>query len=145
MARLTVDTARATVRSAAEISQLLQANSIARGGELYGDWSEQVITSWLNDGMQAFVARVDNTIKGVLLTSEPHYLKSVPVIRMLEHVEQAVEFYVYGPVCIAGDVRGAGLLAKLWRPRSLSMASAQPCCSSIKTTVPRLPLMPGSA
>jgi predicted GNAT superfamily acetyltransferase len=114
MARLTVDTARATVRSAAEISQLLQANSIARGGELYGDWSEQVITSWLNDGMQAFVARVDNTIKGVLLTSEPHYLKSVPVIRMLEHVEQAVEFYVYGPVCIAGDVRGAGLLAKLW-------------------------------
>ena len=114
VARLTVDVSRATAQSAAELSQLLEANSIARGGELYGDWSERVIASWLNDGMQVFVARVDNAIKGALLTSEPHYLKSVPVMRMLEDFEELDEFYVYGPVCIAVDARGAGLLAKLW-------------------------------
>ncbi|MBB4261383.1 GNAT family N-acetyltransferase [Bradyrhizobium sp. CIR3A] len=114
MARLTVDISRATAASAAEISQLLEANSIAKGGELYGDWSEPVVERWLNDGMPVFVARIDNAIKGVLLTSEPHYLKSAPAVRMLEHVEQERTFYVYGPVCIARDVRGAGLLAKLW-------------------------------
>ena len=104
----------ATVKSAAEISQLLEANGIARGGQLYGDWSEQVIANWLSDGMQAFVARVDDTIKAVLLTSEPYYLKSPPVMRMLETIEAQDDFYIYGPVCIASDKRGAGVLAKLW-------------------------------
>ena len=113
MARPIVETSRATAQSAAEISRLLEANAIARGGQLYGDWSEQVIARWLNDGMQAFVARVDDAVKGVLLTSEPHYLKSAPAIRMLETIEDQGDFYVYGPVCIAVDMRGAGMLAKL--------------------------------
>jgi hypothetical protein len=109
-----IETSRATAQSAAEISRLLEANAIKRGGQLHGDWSEQVIASWLNDGMQVFVARVDNTIKGALLASEPGYLKSAPALRMLQIIEDQDDFYVYGPVCIAGDLRGAGLLAKLW-------------------------------
>jgi hypothetical protein len=42
-----------------------------------------------------------------------HYLKSVPVMRMLEQVEAVTGFYVYGPVCIARDAQGTGLLARL--------------------------------
>lgn len=115
MEQLIVDICRATLQSAAEISQLLEANAIARGGELHGNWSEQIIRAWLDDGMQAFVARIGGRIKGVLLTSEPHYLRSVPAIRMLEQVDRISNDYVYGPVCVASDARKAGLLVKLWK------------------------------
>ena len=44
----------------AEISPLLKANGIARGGQLYGEWSEQIIANWLNDG---------EAIEGILLVN----------------------------------------------------------------------------
>jgi hypothetical protein len=108
-----VKVSRATTQSAAEISRLLEANSTARGGELHGDWSEDVIRCWLNDGMQTFIAVVDHSIRGVLLTSEPFYIKSGPAMEMLKHLEKPEAFYVYGPVCIAREARGSGLLARL--------------------------------
>lgn len=85
-----------------------------RGGQIYGDWSEGMIAQWMTEGMEAFVARRGGTVVGVLLTSEPHYLKSIPAMRMLETVDVDKEYFVYGPVCVSADARGAGILSKLW-------------------------------
>jgi hypothetical protein len=105
----------ATPASAGRISQLLEANSAARGGELFGDWSEPMVRRWLDDGMHAFIAEIGGEVIGVLMTSDCDYLTSPPALGMLEFVKGAAErFFAYGPVCIANEARGRGLLAALW-------------------------------
>lgn len=101
----------ATRGEAGRISRLLEANSAAQGGELFGDWSEPVVRRWLDDGMHAFIAEVEGEVKGVLMTSDCDYLKSPPALGVLEFVKGAANrFFAYGPVCVASDARGRGLL-----------------------------------
>jgi len=104
----------ASIDDAQEISELLEQNSIPRGGALFGDWSVAVVGSWIADKMPVFVARTEGRLAGVLMSSEKGHASSPPVVGMLQAWSGGNDCYVYGPVCVAQSERGGRVLQALY-------------------------------
>ena len=103
----------AKVEYAPAIAALLQANSAAEGGTLYGDWSQAAVTRWIESGSPIVVALEGERLKGVLFSAEKAGSSAPPVLKMLEAWPGQADAYVYGPVCIDASMRGQQLLARL--------------------------------
>jgi hypothetical protein len=103
----------AKVEHAPSIAALLQANSAAEGGTLYGDWSQAAVTRWIETGSPIVVALEGERLKGVLFSAEKADASAPPVVAMLRAWPGEADAYVYGPVCIDASMRGQQLLGKL--------------------------------
>jgi acetyltransferase (GNAT) family protein len=100
---------------AKRISALLTANTGDRGGMLVGDWPIDVIEDRILRGQSIVIATAEeNELLGALLTQEKGFGAAPPVRAMLAAWPGQPDAYVYGPVCIARDARGRGVLDALY-------------------------------
>jgi ribosomal protein S18 acetylase RimI-like enzyme len=104
----------AGVGDAAAISALLIANSDGQGGALLGDWSSDVVRGLIEGGALVIVAYDGARLAGALFTEEKMQAVAPPVIAMLRAWPGSIGAYVYGPVCVAQDFRGRGVLEALY-------------------------------
>ncbi|WP_249159739.1 GNAT family N-acetyltransferase [Bradyrhizobium tropiciagri] len=111
---------------AAAISALLVANTVDRGGTLLGQWPREVIAARIAGGQPIIVATGDqDRLLGALLTSEKEYDEAAPVRAMLAAWPGGSDAYVYGPVCIAHDARGLGVLEALHAKLRVTLAGRE--------------------
>jgi GNAT superfamily N-acetyltransferase len=105
----------ARASDARRISALLSANAGDRGGLLVGRWPVEAIDQRIA-GRQPIVVAVDedDRLLGVLLSSEKGFENAPPVQAMLKAWPGEDDAYVYGPVCIAAEARGQGVLEVLY-------------------------------
>jgi len=110
-----VRTRLAESSDAQRISRLLAVNGSDRGGMLMGEWPIETIERRVA-ARQPIVIAVDedDRLLGALLISEKGYDAAPPVLAMLEVWPGRVDAYVYGPVCIAKEARGQGVLEALY-------------------------------
>lgn len=110
-----IETSVAEASDAGRVSALLTANDADRGGALMGAWPSDVIARRIAAG-QPIVIAIDenNRLLGALLTSEKAFDVAPPVRAMLQAYPGDADAYVYGPVCIATEARGRGVLAALY-------------------------------
>jgi GNAT superfamily N-acetyltransferase len=99
---------------AQRISELLSANAADHGGMLMGRWPVETIQRRIAAEQRIIVAVDDDErLLGVLLTSEKGFEAAPPVLAMLKAWPGRADAYVYGPVCIAAEARGHGVLEAL--------------------------------
>jgi hypothetical protein len=97
------------------ISELLTANDGGHGGKLMGGWSVEAIDRRIAARQPIVVAvDADDTLLGALLSSEKGFDAAPPVRAMLKACPGGDDAYVYGPVCIAAEARGQGVLEALY-------------------------------
>jgi L-amino acid N-acyltransferase YncA len=105
----------ASPEDAKQISALLSANSGSQGGMLMGEWPIDVIESRICKGQSIIVAIDDDRrLLGVLLTQDKGFGAAPSVQAMLAAWHGDQNAYVYGPVCIAREARGHGVLERLY-------------------------------
>jgi L-amino acid N-acyltransferase YncA len=110
-----ISTRLADFSDALRISELLTANGSDRGGMLMGQWPIETIQNRVAAGQPIVVAvGEDDRLIGALLTSEKGCESAPPVRAMLKAWPGHVDAYVYGPVCIAAEARGQGVLEALY-------------------------------
>ena len=110
-----ITTRLATSSDAEAISALLTANAGDRGGMLLGQWPREVIETRIACGQSIVIATGDEgRLLGALLTSEKGFGEAPPVQAMLNAWPGGPGAYVYGPVCVAPDARGHGVLDALY-------------------------------
>ncbi len=110
---MTIDIRLASAADAVGIATMLQPNTAAHGGALYGDWSLGVIERWLATGSPIVVACEHGALTGVLFSAEKSQASAPPVVAMLAAYPGQQDAYVYGPVCVDASMRGKGILEKL--------------------------------
>jgi GNAT superfamily N-acetyltransferase len=110
-----INTRLARTSDARRISELLAANGADRGGTLMGRWPVEAIEKRIA-ARQPIATAVDedDRLLGVLLSSEKGFENAPPVQAMLKAWPGDDDAYVYGPVCIAGEARGQGVLEVLY-------------------------------
>ncbi|RWR03689.1 hypothetical protein ED28_01495 [[Pantoea] beijingensis] len=96
----------ARLQDAENIADLLIANSADNGGELYGNYSVEVVAEWIERATPTLVALDEGRVIGVLFTAEKARVKAKPVVEMLKVWPGDADAYLYGPVCIDVDARG---------------------------------------
>ncbi len=97
------------------ISALLMANSGDRGGMLLGQWPREAIAARMARGQSIVVATGEaGRLLGALLTSAKGFDDAPSVQAMLKAWPGSPDAYVYGPVCVAQDARGLGVLDALY-------------------------------
>jgi Acetyltransferase (GNAT) family len=105
-----------------DIVALLQANEASRGGSITGHFDRDMVAAFLAD-MPVIIARQDDRLAGVLVSSSVAAVGHIPVIAaMLRTYRGGADTYIYGPICIDARDRGRGLAEKLF--------------SSLKTVLP---------
>jgi ribosomal protein S18 acetylase RimI-like enzyme len=107
-------TALAELMDVARISTLLLANSADQGGMLLGHWSPDVIRDRISNKQLIVMVTEGDQLLGVLLTQDNSYGDAPPVRAMLTAWPGSPDAYVYGPVCIAEQARGRGVLRLLY-------------------------------
>lgn len=110
-----ISTRLAGASDARRISELLTANGGDRGGMLLGKWPVEAIERRIA-ARQPIVVAVDehDRLLGALLTSEKGFEAPPPVRAMLQAWPGRADAHVYGPVCIAQEARGQGVLEALY-------------------------------
>ncbi|MDP5238766.1 GNAT family N-acetyltransferase [Uliginosibacterium sp. 31-16] len=104
-----IEIRRAGEADVAGIHRLMTANLAANGGCLSASFSPEQIVAMLQTAPM-LVAHRETEVVGFLMTGSRAASGEVPVLRaMLEAYPGAEDAYVYGPVCVAADVRGQGL------------------------------------
>lgn len=112
---MTIETRRASADDAGAVGGLLAANSPDRGGSLTGEWSPVIVARWIARGGTVILAHDGPVLLGALLADEKAHASAPVVRRMIETYSGADDAYVYGPVCIAEEGRGKGVLDALYR------------------------------
>ncbi|MEN3110000.1 GNAT family N-acetyltransferase [Uliginosibacterium paludis] len=91
------------------IRLLMEANLAANGGSLSADLSRGQILALMRE-LPMVVARQGERIAGFLLTSSIESGRAIPILQaMLAAYAGGPDAYVYGPVCVAADLRGQGV------------------------------------
>lgn len=99
---------RAEARDAAGILALMAANQPERGGLLSVSLPRDTLLSMLQ-AQPCVVARQADKVVGFLLTGTRTMSKRVPVVQaMFAAYTGTPDAYVYGPVCVAEELRGQG-------------------------------------
>jgi predicted GNAT superfamily acetyltransferase len=97
------------------IVALLQKNAAGNGGALNGNYPPERVANMLDRATAyTLVAKREGTVVGILFSalSAKH---SPPVVSaMLDAWTPGRECWLYGPVCIAANERGQGLLRPLY-------------------------------
>ncbi len=110
-----IDTMLARTSDARRISELLAANGADRGGGLMGKWPVEAIEKRIAARQSIAIAvDDDDRLLGVLVSSEKGFENAPPVEAMLNAWPGNDDAYVYGPVCIAAEARGQGVLEALY-------------------------------
>lgn len=100
---------------AESISALLTADTGDRGGMLLGQWPPDAIARRISNGQLIVIATSEEGgLLGALLTSDKGFDEAPPVQAMLKAWPGRADAYVYGPVCIAREARGRGVLEALY-------------------------------
>jgi GNAT superfamily N-acetyltransferase len=97
------------------VSTLLVANSAEHGGQLYGNWSAGVVKKWIDSNALTLLAVSDWALLGVLFASEKWQASAPVALATLKAWPGGNDAYLYGPVCIAQEARGRGVLQALYR------------------------------
>jgi len=103
----------ATASDAAAISALMEPDSQSRGGSLFGDWGVEKIARWIATDALILLAVEAGRIVAVLFTAEKGAVSTPAIDAMWRAWPGAGDAYVYGPVCLAAEARGRGVLALL--------------------------------
>jgi len=99
---------RAEVHDADGILALMTANQPEKGGLLSANLSRETLVTMLQ-AQPCVVARQADKVVGFLLTGTRAMSNVVPVVRaMLTTYTGTPDAYVYGPVCVARELRGQG-------------------------------------
>jgi hypothetical protein len=110
-----ISTRLAGASDARRISELLTANGSERGGMLMGRWPVEAIEERIAARQSIVIAAdEDNRLLGALLTSEKGFENAPLVQAMLKAWPGMIDAHVYGPVCIAAEARGQGVLEALY-------------------------------
>lgn len=107
----------ATASDVDAITALLQANSVARGGALTGQFQRDTVAGMVATAHAVVVARADEQIVGVLFAAPIDRADAPPVIRAMRGAWPqgcGQDAYVYGPACVAASMRGQGMLGLLY-------------------------------
>src|SRR5262245_60552834 len=105
----------ADLSDAKRISALLMANTADRGGKLLGNWPVDVVEDRIVRGQSIVIATgEENELLGALLTQEKGFGAAPPLGAMLAAWPGQADAYIYGPVCIAQEARGRGVLGALY-------------------------------
>lgn len=108
------ETSPATLTDVDGILALMAANQPSQGGRLSASLPRERLLAMLDD-LPFVVARHQNEVIGFLLTCSRQMNADVPVIRaMLAAYPGKPDAYVYGPVCVAGHMRGQGVAAAMF-------------------------------
>lgn len=106
---LGIEISHAREADVAGIHRLMTANLAANGGTLSASFSLEQIMVMLRS-VPMLVARREAEILGFLMTGARAASAEIAILRaMLEAYPGAEDAYVYGPVCVAAEVRGQGL------------------------------------
>ena len=109
-----IGTGIAAPPDAQRISELLTANAGDRG-MLMGRWPVEAIAKRIaGDQRIVIAAGAEDRLLGALLTCERGYYTAPPVAKMLEVWPGGTDSYIYGPVCVAKEARGQGVLEALY-------------------------------
>ena len=97
-----------------DIVDLLQANEAINGGSLTGHFDRPAVMATIHD-MPVVIARAQQRLAGVLLSSSIHATEQPPVIaEMLKTYRGDPAAYLYGPICIDRRERGLGIAEMLF-------------------------------
>lgn len=104
----------ATAEDVPELLALQAENLIDRGGslsiEFSADWYERVVGE-----MPIVVARCDGRLAGYLLSSSPEATHDLAIVRAkFGAYPAAPDAYNSGPLCVAAEHRGQGVVARLF-------------------------------
>ncbi|MFN3440109.1 MAG: GNAT family N-acetyltransferase [Acidovorax sp.] len=109
MSSNTVEIGRASEADLDGILALQAANQADQGGTLSGTMARSTIAEMMRE-MPLIVARRDGRVVGFLMAGSRVMAAGVPIIQaMLAAYPGAHDAYVYGPICVAAEARGAGL------------------------------------
>lgn len=108
-----IEVREATAQDAAAISALMEPDSQSRGGSLFGDWGTDKIARWIDTGALILLAVEGGRIVAVLFTAEKGAVSTPAIDAMWQAWPSSQDAYVYGPVCLAAEARGRGVLALL--------------------------------
>ncbi len=103
----------ASAEDASAISALMEPDSQSRGGSLFGDWGTDKIARWIATGALILLAVEAGRIVAVLFTAEKGAVSTPAIDAMWQAWPGGEDAYVYGPVCLAAEARGRGVLALL--------------------------------
>jgi len=108
-----IEIREATAEDASVISALMEPDSQSRGGSLFGDWGTDKIARWIASGALILLAIQAGQIVAVLFTAEKGAVSTPAIDAMWRAWPGGEDAYVYGPVCLAAEARGRGVLALL--------------------------------
>lgn len=99
-----------------QITALLQANSQAQGGMLYGNFPLAKVTTMCQSALLCLIAEEAGDIVGVVFSFALDS-KTLPPIALeikRRYPKEIQDNWFYGPVCLAENQRGKGMLAELY-------------------------------
>jgi len=96
------------------VYRLMTANLSTNGGTLSASFSLEQIAAMLQS-MPMIVARHEDELLGFLMTSSRAASSEIPILRaMLDAYPEAIDAYIYGPVCVSSVMRGLGLAQRMF-------------------------------
>lgn len=105
----------ANVDDAQILTDLLQPNSQSLGGSLDGDFAYVKVEKMLENSEVTVIYTEDEMALGVIFSFDPATMQKTPVIEeMLKYIDDQ-DYLIYGPACIASEVRGEGILGKMYK------------------------------
>jgi len=109
-----IEIGRAGAADVPGIHALMTANLAANGGSLSAGFAPEQIAA-MAQATPLIVARRGGAVVGFLMTGERESSRAVPILRsMLEAYPGADDAYVYGPVCVAAELRGRRLVQAMF-------------------------------
>lgn len=103
-----------TPQNVTAVAALLQANESGTGA-LTGKFPDEKVGGMLDQPSPVISAWEGDRLLGVLFTAEATAAAGVPVLAAMRQAWPGnASDYLYGPVCIAEEARGQGLLRKLY-------------------------------
>lgn len=107
--------ARLTSEEVEQVTHLLQANQSDNGGALTGNFPAEQVRQMIAQPSPVIGAWQGERLLGVLFTAEASAADHVPVLAAMRAAWPGrADDYLYGPVCIAADARGQGVLPQLY-------------------------------
>lgn len=100
-----------------QVAALLQENAQSRQGGLLGEYPLQKVENMFAHALTVIIAQDDDVIAGVVFSFPVQSAQISPVTAVISQQfgELLENNWFYGPVCIAADYRGQGILPVLYQ------------------------------
>ncbi|MBA5808581.1 N-acetyltransferase [Morganella morganii] len=100
-----------------KVAALLQENAQSRQGGLSGEYPLKKVEAMFAHALTVIIAQDDDVIAGVVFSFPVQSAQISPVTALISQQfgELLENNWFYGPVCIAKDYRGQGILSALYK------------------------------